>query len=195
MLALRAGQIDLAMQFSPQEAQPFKNNSKFKVYSQPVSAHRQVCMRTDVGPLKDPRVRRAVALTINRPEQVAKVMLGNAQIGNDNPFWKNFASTDHSTKQRVQNLTLAKALLTAAGAENLKFNITTWNFLDHTDHAASIQAYARRGRHRRRDRGHGRLEVLRLRAGRCGLRLHDALAEPDVLAHRVRRGGVFPTST
>ena len=54
-----------------------------------------------------------------------------------------FASTDRSIKQRTQNLQLARALLQAAGAENLKFNLTTWNFLDHTDHAASIQAYAR----------------------------------------------------
>lgn len=143
VLALRAGQIDLAMQLSPQEGQPFKNNPKYTYYSLPTSAHRQVCMRTDTGVLKDPRVRRAVALVINRPEQLAKVILGAGQIGNDNPFWRGFASTDKSTKQRVQNITLAKALLKAAGAENLKFNITTWNFLDHADHAASIQAYAR----------------------------------------------------
>ena len=143
MLALRAGQIDLAMQLSPQEVQVFKKSSKYKTYSLPTAAHRQLCMRTDQGVLKDPRVRRAVALVINRPQQLAKVMLGEGQVGNDNPFWKGFASTDTSTKQRVQNLTLAKALLAAAGSPNLKFNITTWNFLDHTDHAASIQAYGK----------------------------------------------------
>lgn len=143
VLALRAGQIDLAMQLSPQEVQVFKNNSKYTTYSQPTAAHRQLCMRTDEGALKDPRVRRAVALVINRPQQLAKVMLGAGQVGNDNPFWKGFASTDTSTKQRVQNITLAKALLAAAGSPDLKFNITTWNFLDHTDHAASIQAYGR----------------------------------------------------
>jgi peptide/nickel transport system substrate-binding protein len=143
VLALRAGQIDLAMQLSPQEAQPFKNNPKYTHYQLPTSAHRQVCMRTDVGPFKDARIRRAVALAINRPEQVSKIMLGAAQIGNDSPFWRGFASTDRSTKQRTQNLALARSLLSAAGAENLKVNLTTWNFLDHTDHAASIQAYAR----------------------------------------------------
>jgi peptide/nickel transport system substrate-binding protein len=143
VLALRAGQIDLAMQLSPQEAQPFRNNSRYKYYSQPVSAHRQLCMRTDQGVLRDPRVRRAIALTINRPQQIARVMLGNAQVGNDNPFWKGFRSTDPSIKQRRQNLQLARALLAAANAEDLRFNITTWDFLDHTDHAASVQAYAR----------------------------------------------------
>ena len=143
VLALRAGQIDLAMQLSPQEAQPFKNNSKYTHYQLPTAAHRQVCMRTDQGVLRDPRVRRAVALVINRPQQVAKIMLGAATIGNDNPFWRGFDSTDRSTKQRQQNLALARALLQAAGAADLKFNLTTWQFLDHTDHAASIQAYAR----------------------------------------------------
>ena len=143
VLALRAGQVDLVMQLSPQEAQPFRNNSKYTVYGLPTAAHRQVCLRTDVAPFRDARVRRAVALVIDRPQQVERVMLGAAQVGNDNPFWRGFDSTDRSTKQRRQNLELARALLSAAGAENLKFNLTTWNFLDHTDHAASIQAYAR----------------------------------------------------
>jgi peptide/nickel transport system substrate-binding protein len=143
VLALRANQIDLAFQLSGQEAQVFKNNAKYKYYSQPTAAHRQICMRTDQGPLRDPRVRRAVALTINRPQEIQRLLLGDGVLGNDNPFWKGFASTDKSTKQRSQNIQLAKALLQAAGAQNLKFNITTWNFLDHPDHAAAVQAYAR----------------------------------------------------
>ena len=143
VLALRGGQLDLAMQLSPQEGQPFKNNSRFKYYAQPTSAHRQVCMRTDSGLLRDARVRRALALAINRPQQLARVMLGAGQIGNDTPFWRGFVSTDRAVQQRTQNLNLARSLLRAAGAENLKFNLTTWNFLDHGDHAASLQAYAR----------------------------------------------------
>jgi peptide/nickel transport system substrate-binding protein len=143
VLALRGGQIDLAMQLSPQEVQPFKNNSKFKTYSLPTAAHRQLCMRTDQGVLRDPRVRRAIALVANRQQLVDRVMLGAATVGNDNPFWRGFASSDPSVKQRTQNLALARSLLKAANAENLKFNITTWNFLDHTDHAAAMQAFAR----------------------------------------------------
>ncbi len=143
VLALRGNQIDLAFQLSGQEAQVFKNNSKYTHYSLPTSAHRQLCMRTDQGVLKDPRVRRAVALAINRPQQLQKILLGDGQVGNDSPFWKGFASTDRSIKQRTQNVQLAKALLAAAGAQNLKFNITTWNFADHADHAASVQAYAK----------------------------------------------------
>jgi peptide/nickel transport system substrate-binding protein len=143
VLALRAGQIDLAMQFSPQEAQPFKNNNKYNYYVLPTSAHRQICMRTDVAPFKDPRVRRAVALVINRPQQIQRILLGTGLLGNDNPFWRGFQSSDRSTQQRKQNLQLARALLQAANAEDVKFTLTTWQFLDHTDHAASLQAYAR----------------------------------------------------
>ena len=143
VLALRSGQIDLAMQLSPQEARPFRNNSRYRYYSQPTSAHRQLCMRVDEGPLRDARVRRALALVINRPQQLARVMLGQGQIGNDNPFWRQFASTDRSLAQRKQNLQQARALLDQANVDNLDFNVTTWDFLDHTDHAASFQAYAR----------------------------------------------------
>ncbi len=143
VLALRAGQIDLCMQLTPQEALPFQNNKKYTTYNLPTAAHRQVCMRTDQGALRDPRVRRAIALCVNRPQEVSKLMLGAAEVGNDNPFWKGFASTDKNIGQRKQNVTLAKALLKAAGAENLKFNLTTWPFADHADHAAAIQAYVR----------------------------------------------------
>ncbi len=143
VLALRGNQIDLAFQLSSQEAQVFRKNSKYTYYSQPTAAHRQLTMRTDQGILRDPRVRRAVALTINRPQQLQKILLGDGQVGNDNPFWKGFQSTDRKIGQRKQNLQIAKALLAAAGAKNLKFNITSWNFADHPDHLASVQAYAK----------------------------------------------------
>ncbi len=143
VLALRGNQIDLAFQLSSQEAQVFRKDSKYTYYSQPTAAHRQLTMRTDQGVLKDPRVRRALALTINRPQQLQKILLGDGQVGNDNPFWKGFLSTDRKIGQRKQNLQIAKALLSAAGAQNLKFNITSWNFADHPDHLASVQAYAK----------------------------------------------------
>ena len=73
-------------------------------------------MRTDVEPFRDARVRRAVALVINRPQQIQRVMLGEAQVGNDSPFWRGFASSDRTIQQRTQNLQQARSLLAAAGA-------------------------------------------------------------------------------
>ena len=66
-----------------------------------VRAHRQVCMRTDIAPFRDARVRRAVALD-HQPPAAGRDGSCSArpQVGNDNPFWRGFASTDRTTKQR-----------------------------------------------------------------------------------------------
>ena len=100
-------------------------------------------LRVDRDPFRDARVRRAIALTLNRPDIINRVLLGAGTLGNDSPFWSKFPSTDPSTKQRKQNLALARALLQAAGQENLKFTITTWNGLDLPDYASAIQAAGR----------------------------------------------------
>jgi peptide/nickel transport system substrate-binding protein len=142
VLALRGGQLDLVVQMSPQQARAFKN-SKYRVYAVPVSHHNMFGMRVDRDPFRDARVRRAVALTLNRPDIINRVLLGAGTLGDDSPFFKGFPSTDPSIKQRKQNLDLAKALLTAAGQENLKFTITTHNQFDVPDFAAAVQASGR----------------------------------------------------
>jgi peptide/nickel transport system substrate-binding protein len=143
VLALRAGQTDLVVQMSPQQARAFKNNSKYKAYTVPVSSHNMFGMRVDRDPFRDARVRRAVALTLNRADIIERVLLGAGALGNDTPFFPGFASTDPSIHQRKQNLELAKGLLKAAGKEDLKFTITTHNQFDVPDYAAAIQAAAR----------------------------------------------------
>jgi peptide/nickel transport system substrate-binding protein len=131
------------MQISPQEAQPFKNNSRFRIFSAPTSAHRMFGLRADRDPFRDARVRRAIALTLNRPDLIQRLLLGAGTLGNDSPFWSKFPSTDPSTKQRKQDLQLARALLQAAGQPNPKFTVTTWRFADLPDYAAAIQAAGR----------------------------------------------------
>ena len=143
VLALRAGQLDLVQQMSPQQARAFKNNSKFKGYTVPVSSHNMFGMRVDRDPFRDARVRRAIALTLNRPDIINRVLLGAGALGNDTPFFPGFASTDPTIHQRKQNVELAKALLKAAGKEDLRFTITTHNQFDVPDYAAAIQAAGR----------------------------------------------------
>jgi peptide/nickel transport system substrate-binding protein len=72
-------------------------------------------MRTDQAPFTDPRVRRAIALTLDRPAIVKSLFNGFADIGNDSPFAPVFPSTNTSIQQRTKDLTQAKALLSAAG--------------------------------------------------------------------------------
>jgi peptide/nickel transport system substrate-binding protein len=143
VLALRAGQLDVVVQMSPQQARAFKNSSKYKVYTVPVSSHNMFGMRVDREPFRDARVRRAVALALNRPDIINRVLLGAGALGDDTPFFPGFASTDPSIQQRKQNVELAKALLKAAGKEDLKFTITTHNQFDVPDYAAAVQAAGR----------------------------------------------------
>ena len=141
-LALRAGQLDILSAISRLEAQPFIGNRKFRILQLPTAAHRQFTMRVDEQDLEDPRVRRAVALTINRPQVIEGLLRGAATIGNDTPFWKRYPSSAE-VRQRNRNINQARQLLSAAGKEDLSFTITTHRLQELPDYAAAIQRYAR----------------------------------------------------
>ncbi len=114
VLALTGGTIDVVGQFSvtggPQLLTGAYNVSKLKS-----SAHRELSMRNDQAPFKDPRVRQAIALTLDRPTIVKSLFNGYADLGNDSPFAPVFPSTDTSIAQRAKNIAKAKSLLSAAG--------------------------------------------------------------------------------
>jgi peptide/nickel transport system substrate-binding protein len=55
---------------------------------------------------------------MGRPQMITALLLGAGQLGNDSPFGPRFPSTNTSVPQRVQDLTKAKQLLTAAGHPN-----------------------------------------------------------------------------
>ncbi|HEX9033555.1 MAG TPA: ABC transporter substrate-binding protein [Streptosporangiaceae bacterium] len=114
VLALTGGTIDVVGQFSVAGGPQLLNGS-YTVSKLRSSAHRELSMRTDVAPFTDPRVRRAIALTLDRPTIVKSLFNGYADIGNDSPFAPVFPSTNSSVAQRAKNLSQAKALLAAAG--------------------------------------------------------------------------------
>ena len=72
-------------------------------------------MRCDLDPFKDARVRRAIALCLDRPRIVQGLMKGKAPLGNDSPFAAAYPSTDPSVPQREKNIAEAKQLMEAAG--------------------------------------------------------------------------------
>jgi peptide/nickel transport system substrate-binding protein len=117
ILALTGGTIDVLGQFSVSGGQALLAGG-YNVIKLNSSAHRELSMRCDQPPFTDPRVRQAVALTLNRPEIVSALFKGDAVVGNDSPFAPIFPSTDTSVPQRVQNIAMAKSLLSAAGHPN-----------------------------------------------------------------------------
>ncbi|HEX6933978.1 MAG TPA: ABC transporter substrate-binding protein [Streptosporangiaceae bacterium] len=117
VLALTGGTIDVVGQFSVTGG-PQLLNGPYNVVKLKSSAHRELSMRNDQAPFTDPRVRRAIALTLDRPAIVKALFNGFADLGNDSPFAPVFPSTDTSVAQRAKNIAEAKALLRAAGHAN-----------------------------------------------------------------------------
>ena len=115
VLALQGGQVDAITQFVVQGAQGLLNNPSYTIITLKSSNHRELSMRTDQAPFTDPRVRQAVALTMDRAGMVAALLAGKGLLGNDSPFSPVFPSTDTAIPQRTQNIAMAKQLLSAAG--------------------------------------------------------------------------------
>jgi peptide/nickel transport system substrate-binding protein len=91
------------------------NNSQYTIIKLKSANHRELSMRTDMAPFTDPRVRQAIALSLDRPGMVQALLSGDGVLGNDSPFSPKFPSTNTSIPQRVQNIAKAKQLLSAAG--------------------------------------------------------------------------------
>jgi peptide/nickel transport system substrate-binding protein len=115
ILALTGNTIDVLGQFSVTGGEALLNNSSYSIIKLRSSAHRELSMRNDQAPFTDPRVRQAIALSLNRPQIISALFKGDAELGNDSPFAPIFPSTDTSVPQRAQDLAKAKSLLAAAG--------------------------------------------------------------------------------
>jgi peptide/nickel transport system substrate-binding protein len=140
VLALQGNLVDLISQIPVQGGQAILNDPKFRIISERTSAHQQVHMRCDMAPLDDARVRRAIALCLDREKLVKGLFRGRSDLGNDTPFAPVFPSTDASVPQRKKDLRQAKELLTAAGHPNgFKLKLTTEHYLEIPDYAVIIQ--------------------------------------------------------
>jgi peptide/nickel transport system substrate-binding protein len=122
--ALLGRQVNLVGQVNYVTGRPLINNKNVKIFPAHGATHREVCMRVDLdNPLKDWRVRQAIALSLDRPA-IVKALFGSfAQPGNDSPFAPVYPSRNRSIPQRHKDIRKAKQLMAAAGFEN-GFSIT-----------------------------------------------------------------------
>ena len=138
ILAMTGGSIDVLGQFAVSGGEALLNGS-YNVIKLKSSAHRQLSMRCDQAPFTDPRVRQAIALTLNRPQIVTALFKGYADIGNDSPFAPVYPSTNTSVAQRTQNISQAKSLLAAAGhPSGFCTKLVTENFLEIPQYAQIV---------------------------------------------------------
>ncbi len=145
ILALSSGTIDVVGQFAVSGGeQLLAAGAPYNIIKLKSSAHRELSMRCDQAPFTDPRVRQAIALTLDRPAIVQALFKGYADLGNDSPFAPVFPSTNTSVAQRTQDVAQAKSLMTAAGhASGFDTHLTTEMLLEIPDLAQIVAQSAK----------------------------------------------------
>jgi peptide/nickel transport system substrate-binding protein len=139
ILALQGNDADVIAQFAPAGATSLLNNSTYKIIKLKSANHRELSMRNDQPPWNDPRVRQAVALSLDRSGMVAALLSGDGSVANDYPFGPRYPSTDTSVPQRTQNISQAKQLLQAAGHTSINVTLTTEQYQEIPQLAQVIQ--------------------------------------------------------
>ncbi len=138
--ALLAGRVDVLTSVPRASAPGLAGNSAIEIIGIPTTAHTQLHLRTDMDPFKDLRVRRALALALDRPKLVQDLFAGHARIGNDSPFAAVYPSTDKTVSQRTRDLAEAVRLLEAAGLKGgCAAELTSQTYLELPDFALAIQ--------------------------------------------------------
>ena len=144
ILALQGHQVDIINQLPVIQGIALLNDPNVNILSIKSSAHTQVHMRNDMAPFTDKRVRRAVALCVERKKLIKGLFRDRADIGNDSPFAPVFPSTDKSVAQRTRDIAQAKQLLADAGFPNgFTVKLTTEKYLEIPEYAQVIQQAVR----------------------------------------------------
>jgi peptide/nickel transport system substrate-binding protein len=140
VLAMQGGQMDVLLHVPVQGSQALLADPRLNIVPLKTSAHEEIHMRTDMPPFNDKRVRRAVALCLNRENMVKGMFRGLAVPGNDSPFAPVYASTDVSVPQRQQDIQEAQALMEAAGlSKGFAVTLTAERFQEIPDYAVVVQ--------------------------------------------------------
>jgi peptide/nickel transport system substrate-binding protein len=145
ILALSSGSIDVVGQFAVTGGEQLLTpGAPYNIIKLRSSAHRELSMRCDQAPFTDPRVRQAIALTLDRPAIISALFKGDADLGNDSPFAPVFASTNTSVPQRAQDISKAKSLLAAAGhPSGFTTHLTTEQLLEIPSYAQIVAQSAK----------------------------------------------------
>ncbi|MGH7071127.1 MAG: ABC transporter substrate-binding protein [Acetobacteraceae bacterium] len=144
VLALQGKQVDLIVEIAVQGGQALLHDPEVSIIALRSAAHEELHMRCDLAPFTDKRVRRALALTLNRPALVKGLFQGMADLGNDSPFAPIYPSTNRSVAQRQQDIAEAKELLAAAGhPDGFQVRLTTEKFIMIPQYAELVQEFAK----------------------------------------------------
>jgi peptide/nickel transport system substrate-binding protein len=139
VLGFQGNEVDVLVQYSVSGGKALLTDDTVITTELQASSHRQVHMRGDQEPFRDKRVRRAMALLVNRQALVDGLLDTKSDFGNDSPFAPVFKSTA-KVEQRQRDVAEAKRLLEAAGkGDGFEVKIETWDGFEMPDLAQLIQ--------------------------------------------------------
>ena len=142
VVAMQSGTVDAIVQFNVAGGEGLLGSSSLKIIALKSSAHSQVWMRTDKGLFKDPQVRQALALTLDRPAIVQSLFKGKADVGADTVIAPVFPYSDSTLPARTKDIAKAKSLLSAAGVSDLKATLHVVKLEEIPDLAVLVKAGA-----------------------------------------------------
>ncbi len=137
--ALIGGEIDVMPSPPHDQLQIAEAAPGITIYNAPSTAWEPFCMRADVEPFRDERVRRALRLIPDRQQFITQVYNGNARLGND-VFGAADPDYGGALPQRMQDLDQARSLLRSAGHPDLDVEIVTASISPTVVQAAEVYA-------------------------------------------------------
>jgi peptide/nickel transport system substrate-binding protein len=123
--ALLSGQVDAMTDVPFAQVPVVRRRNNLKVFISQTGAWTPLCMRVDVAPFRDVRVRQAFRLLANRPQIVRQGLSGFGRVANDvfSPLDPAYAGDDFP--QRRYDPDRARSLLRSAGQEDLEVELVT----------------------------------------------------------------------
>ncbi len=129
--AVKAGEADGIPAFTAKDGQVLLDDPNMNIFELTSATHHELWMRCDTGPLKDPLVRQAIALTMDRQKMIDKALGGHGVLANDHVMFSLYPYFNaDAVAQRTQDIAQAKQLLKDAGAEGLSLELYYIKALD-----------------------------------------------------------------
>jgi peptide/nickel transport system substrate-binding protein len=123
---LETGGVDILLQVPPDQARRLRSDPKVQIIGLPSTQVMilQINTRSGNPKLKDPRVRQAISLAINRAAVVNQLLLGEANLINS-PLSSEYLGYDRTLPVPEYHPEKAKQLLQEAGAAGLELRFST----------------------------------------------------------------------
>ncbi len=127
MTALMTSQVDAVNNVEFQTEALLKANPKLTLNEVTGNQHYTFPMLTDLSPMDNLKVRQALKHAVRREEMVEKILLGHGRVANDHPIGPANQYYYADLEQNSYDPDKAKALLTEAGLDGLKIDLSVSN--------------------------------------------------------------------